>query len=474
MKISQHDDHDFELPPELSKELLNNPFVGINITDGKGMVLAVNDAQASITSIPKETSVGSYMKDFVSQKILSASSTVEVLKTKRPVTLHQVLKSGRSYDVSARPIFNENGEIIYVISYLIDITNLVNIKNTIKKLQEDKERIEFKFQQLQEALGHSGSIICQSPRMREIVDLAKKVANTQVTVLITGPTGSGKEIIANLLHEESNCKNAPFIKINCSAIPENLLESELFGYEAGAFTGSDKNGKKGLFESANNGTLLLDEIGDMPIALQAKLLRVLQDQKVRRVGGNKTIQVNVRLIASTNTSLEDLIKQKKFREDLYYRINVIEIKIPGLHQRKEDIPLLCEHFVKIFNTKYGYNKKISYESIQYLASREYPGNVRELRNIIERLIVQSPGEEITLKDTFEAFGLLKIKTTTSDISLEMQSQKDISLKEIMDRYESRVLSEYLKIYGNATEIAKKLQADRTTISRKLSKYHLLP
>ncbi|MCQ4726376.1 sigma 54-interacting transcriptional regulator [Anaerotignum faecicola] len=460
----------YDLPYELSDELLHNPFVGICIADGKGIVLAVNEAQTRITSLPKETWVGKYMKTLVEQKLISISSTVEVLKEKRPITLHQVVSNGKSYDVSAKPIYDNHGNIKFVISYLLDITTLVQTQNTIEKLQKDKEQIEYKYQQLQEALGRLGSVVYQSPAMHDIVELAKKVANTQATVLITGPTGSGKEVIANLLHEESMRKDEPFIKVNCSAIPESLLESELFGYEPGAFTGSDKKGKKGLFESADGGTLLLDEIGEMPISLQAKLLRVLQDQQVRRIGGSKTIHVNVRLIASTNASLKAMIAQKKFREDLYYRINVIEIKVPPLSQRKEDVPLLAEHFVNIFNTKYNCNKKLSYDALQYISSMNYPGNVRELRNIIERLIVQSHSDEITLSDTFEALGIISIKTAADEISLETQIQKDMSLKEIMNQYENKVIKEYMKVYGSAAAVAKKLKTDRTTISRKITKY----
>ena len=462
----------YNIPKELYDELLNNPFVGICITDGKGLALAVNEIHSYISSIPKDAFIGRYMADLVAEKVLSVSSTMEVLKLRKPITIHQVVNNSISYDVSARPIFNEKGDIVYVISYLLDITTLVKSQNYIKKLQKDKEIIESKYQKLQEALGHLGNIIYQSQCMQEIICRARKIADTQASVLITGPTGSGKEVIANLLHEESNRKNASFIKINCSAIPESLLESELFGYEPGAFTGGDRKGKKGLFEHADGGTLLLDEIGEMPLFLQAKLLRVLQDQSVRRIGGSKSIQVNVRIVASTNASLKELIEQKKFREDLYYRLNVIEIKLPGLSQRKEDIPLLAEHFIQIFNTKYGYHKKLSFEALRYISSREYPGNIRELKNIIERLILQSSGEEITLKDTFEAFGLLKIQATDADTTLDIQTDDNISLKELMNQYESKILSEYVKRYANATEIAKKLQTDRTTISRKLIKYHI--
>ncbi len=460
------------IPAELYAELLHNPFIGICITDGKGLVLAVNEAQTRITSIPKEQFIGKYMRDLVSKKVLSISSTVEVLKEQGPIMLHQVLNNGRSYEVQGLPIYGEDGKIKYVVSYLLDVSDLVEVKEIVNKLQADKELIEDKYKTLKEALDKSGSIVYQSQKMQGIVEMAKKVADSWATVLITGPSGCGKELIANLLHEESCRKDGPFIKINCAAIPEQLLESELFGYEPGSFTGGNQKGKKGLFEYANGGSLLLDEIGEMPLALQAKLLRVLQDQEVRRIGGNKTIKVNIRLIASTNASLKKLIAEKKFREDLYYRLNVIELKMPSLCQRRDDIPILVEHFVRVFNTKYGLHKTIQWDAVQYLSSRDYPGNVRELRNIVERLMIQSQGDAITLKDAFETFDVLKVETKTTDISVDMETMKEASLKEIMAAYESKVLGEYMKVYGSAAAVAQKLKTDRTTISRKLSRYKI--
>lgn len=460
----------YELPSALKEELLNNPFIGICIADGNGLVLAVNDAQTKITALSWDTFIGTTMADLVEKKIVSISSTVEVLKKKEPVSLHQSLSNGRSYEVSARPVFNDKKEIIYVVSYLLDMTTLVQAQNAIEQLHLDKERIKSKYEQLQESFGRQGSAIYQSRCMSNIVELTKRVAKTQASVLITGPTGAGKEVIASILHEKSCHADKPFIKINCSAIPESLLESELFGYEPGTFTGSNQKGKKGLFECADGGSLLLDEIGEMPLNLQSKLLRVLQDQSVRKVGGSNTVQVNVRIIASTNACLKDLIKEKKFREDLYYRLNVIEINIPALSQRKEDIPLLTEHFIRIFNTKYACNKKISPEALNYLHAKEYSGNVRELKNIVERLVVQSHDDMINIKDVLEAFGVLKM--SIDDLPLLIDVENATSLKEIMDKYERQVLSEYLKAYGNPSEIAKKLNTDRTTISRKLTKHGL--
>ena len=312
--------------------------------------------------------------------------------------------------------------------------------------------------------------------MRNVVEYAYKVAESDVTVLITGPSGSGKEHIANIIQARSKRKDAPFIRINCAAIPENLLESELFGYEAGAFTGGLAKGRKGLIESADKGTLLLDEIGELPMTLQSKLLRVLQDHKVRRVGGNKDIKVDFRLIASTNANIKEMIAKKQFREDLYYRLNVIEIRIPGLEHRREDIPLLVNYFLKNFNLQHGMNKYMSDEAMAYFSKSHYPGNVRELRNIVERTMILSRNDEIQLIDAYEAFGVFVDKNdkTNRNDKLNLSATPNMSLKDMLEEYEKQILSEYMDIYGCGTKIAKKLKTNQSTISRKLSKYNIKP
>ena len=297
--------------------------------------------------------------------------------------------------------------------------------------------------------------------MRNVVEYAYKVAESDVTVLITGPSGSGKEHIANIIQARSKRKDAPFIRINCAAIPENLLESELFGYEAGAFTGGLAKGRKGLIESADKGTLLLDEIGELPMTLQSKLLRVLQDHKVRRVGGNKDIKVDFRLIASTNANIKEMIAKKQFREDLYYRLNVIEIRIPGLEHRREDIPLLVNYFLKNFNLQHGMNKYMSDEAMAYFSKSHYPGNVRELRNIVERTMILSRNDEIQLIDAYEAFGVFVDKNdkTNRNDKLNLSATPNMSLKDMLEEYEKQILSEYMDIYGCGTKIAKKLKTN---------------
>ncbi len=247
---------------------------------------------------------------------------------------------------------SDDGTILYVLNYLLDVSELIKLKDQLDKAEKNNERLITNNELLRQKLNQSGELIYRSKKMERVVEMATRVAECDASVLITGPSGSGKEVIANLIHSRSHRSKGPFIKINCAAIPEQLLESELFGYEPGAFTGGNPKGKKGLIESAQDGTLLLDEIGELPLTLQSKLLRVLQTQRVRHIGSNKGIEVNFRLLASTNANLKEMIKEKTFREDLYYRLNVIDISIPGLDERREDIVPLLNHFLDFNNPKY--------------------------------------------------------------------------------------------------------------------------
>lgn len=464
------------LPKDLHKllyhELLSNPFIGINITDANGYIIFLNETHSKITGQSKEEYVGRTMYEIEKNKLVSESATIKVLKTGKPVLLNQKVPNGRIFQVKGLPIKDKQGIIRYVLNYLIDVSELVRVKEKMEEIVAVKEKLENKYEELQQTLNNNRKLIYQSHALEQIIDRAIKVAETDVTVLITGPSGCGKEHIANIIQQESQRKEKPFIKINCAAIPEHLLESELFGYVAGAFTGGNPKGKKGLLEEADKGTLLLDEIGELPMPLQSKLLRVLQEREIRRIGGNKTIHVDFRLITSTNANLKEMILEKKFREDLYYRLDVVEIEIPGLEQRREDIPLLIEHFIQVFNSKHSRNKTIQKDALHYLTTINYPGNVRELQNIIERIIIQSEGDKITLQDAYEGVGLLKINLNGNDTLLPVNTTSSQSLKEMVAEYEKKLLIEYLKIYGNGSLVAKKLKTDQSTISRKISKYKI--
>jgi PAS domain S-box-containing protein len=457
-----------------NRELLNtrifqNPFVGITITDGDGICIMVNEAQNRITGIPREAILGRDLRRVMDDHVLSVSSTLEVLKTRKEINLHQVSSYGRSYEVKAMPIFSGDGRIAYVISYILDVTETEKFKNMLKRMEVERESGGDQIQRLISITQNVEGIVFCGIRMRDLINMAKKIANSDATVLITGPSGTGKELFANLIHKHSDRRGKPFIKLNCAAIPEPLLESELFGYEPGAFTGGNQKGSRGIFEAANGGSLLLDEIGELPLQLQAKLLRVLQEQEVRRIGGDAATHVDVRIIAATNASLTDMLGERRFREDLYYRLDVIRIDVPGLADRKEDIPVLIAHYVRRFNEKYGVAKTIRREVIDFLASGKYPGNVRELQNIVERLVLQSGGGEITLNDAFDAYNSMQAAVGAASA----ESAADIgdgSLKSIMENYEKNLLKKYMEIYKRPDEVARRLKIDRSTISRKLHKY----
>ena len=347
------------------------------------------------------------MKEITDDGLISESATLITLNTKQTTFMSQISShKNRFFQVTAIPVIDKNDGIKYVINYLIEVSDLVKLRNQLQDAHNYNQELMNNNEFLRKKLNRSGELVYQSTIMKNVVDAAAKVAEHDVSVLITGPSGAGKEMIADLLHSHSNRNKAPFIKINCAAIPEQLLESELFGYEPGSFTGGNPKGKKGLIESAHTGTLLLDEIGELPLSLQSKLLRVLQNHKLRHIGGNKDINVDFRLIASTNADLKAMIQQKTFRDDLYYRLNVIELKMPGLEERREDIVLLIKHFLTLSNEKHNSDKTYQKDALHYLSSCNYPGNVRELRNIVERTVIMSTGDCITLADAQLAAGYL--------------------------------------------------------------------
>ncbi|MCC8122250.1 MAG: sigma 54-interacting transcriptional regulator, partial [Oscillospiraceae bacterium] len=310
---------------------------------------------------------------------------------------------------------------------------------------------------------NQGGYVYESEKMREVVAQAIRTARSDATVLIMGETGCGKEILADIIQSSSDRADQPYIKVNCAALPEHLLESELFGYERGAFTGADPRGKAGMFELANGGTILLDEIGEIPLAFQAKLLRALQNRQIIRVGGTKTVHLDVRIIASTNRDLKEMMQQSTFREDLYYRLNVLPLYIPPLRDRPEDIEVLVRHYLKRFNQKY--KKSIMIDPLVYFKLRRYswPGNIRELENILERWsVVFEPYTVIRWEQVSYVF--------TEELGRETGSQDNPYAKktmaEIMDDYQREVLQWANREYGTVREMAQALDIDHTTIVKK--------
>lgn len=366
-------------------EIIDNSYDGIYITDASGKTILVNKAYERIFGIPRTRLLGEYMSDLVANGVLSTSVTQDVVDKKEVITRTQTNSNNKEVFITGNPIFDENGNVHHVITNVRDITELISLN---KKLQAEMKRAELYQSQLMEKSSDK-NIVCSSPEFSSVLSIAQKISRMDSTVLILGETGVGKEIVAQYIHKHSMRENKPYIKINCGAIPQNLLESELFGYVPGAFTGASPKGKPGMFELADTGTLFLDEIGELPINLQSALLRVLQDREVTRVGGQKSKKVDVRIVTATNRDLEQMIEDGTFRSDLYYRLNVVSIQIPPLRERRKDIPQLAEKTLDDLNQKYGVQKVMSQHFIQHLLRCDWPGNIRELKNFIEKQFVLS-------------------------------------------------------------------------------------
>jgi len=463
---------ELEYVKSLNKELdaiIDSSFDGLYITDGEGLTLRINRAIKRMTGLGEEDLVNKTMYELVDKGVLSRSASVLVLDQKKPVTTTLTTVTGTHLLVSATPVFDEEGKIFRIVTSVRDISELNMLKQRIEQLEGLKSHFEFQMNQMRVKL--SGDLIFKNRDMENIVYQAMKIAEVDSTVLLHGESGVGKELIATIIQRNSNRKNGPFIKLNCAAIPENLIESELFGYETGAFTGARKEGKPGLFELANEGTLLLDEIGDIPLHLQVKLLRAIQEREIIRVGGTKSIRIDVRIIAITNKNLETMVRKGEFREDLYYRINVVPIYVPPLRERREDIPLLIRHFLNNFNLRYNFKKDIEAEVIEALMRYNWPGNIRQLENLIERLIVTTSAENIKLPHLPEyIFSLAPNGDELNDQAVSVN--RIIPLKLAVESVEKLLLQKTFSIANSCFKAAELLEVDASTISRKARKYDI--
>lgn len=463
---------ELEYVKSLNKELdaiIDSSFDGLYITDGKGLTLRINRAIKRMTGLGEEDLVNKTMYELVDKGILSRSASVLVLDQKKPVTTTLTTVTGTHLLVSATPVFDEEGNIFRIVTSVRDISELNMLKQRIEQLEGLRSHFEFQMNQMRVKL--SGDLIFKNRDMENIVYQAMKIAEVDSTVLLSGESGVGKELIATIIQRNSNRKNGPFIKLNCAAIPENLIESELFGYETGAFTGARKEGKPGLFELANEGTLLLDEIGDIPLHLQVKLLRAIQEREIIRVGGTKSVRIDVRIIAITNKELEVMVKKGEFREDLYYRINVVPIYVPPLRERREDIPSLIRHFMNNFNLRYNYKKDMEAEAIEALMRYSWPGNIRQLENLIERLIVTTSAEKIKLQHLPDY--ILSMGTDCEESKDQaITVNQIIPLKLAVESVEKLLLQKTFSIANSCFKAAELLEVDASTISRKARKYDI--
>ena len=455
--------------------IIEHSFDGIFITDKNANVLRINHAYEDITGLKSEDVLGKNMADLVKRKLISHSGSLIVARTKKPVTLQQRFRSGKEALVTSSPIFDKNGTLIMIVTNVRDLTEIYNLKEIVQEKTDAMERLRLELAHIQGPAAEQ-EVIAKDETTLAAMLLANRVAPMDTTVILLGETGVGKEVMARYIYQHSHRVKNSFIKVNCGAIPESLIESELFGYESGAFTGANRSGKIGLFELANKGTLFLDEIGELPKDMQVKLLRALQEQEIMRVGGTKPIKINVRVIAATNRNLEEMVKSGEFREDLYYRLTVFPISIPPLRLRKKDITPLALSFLTKLNQKYNFKKFFSTISIQLLNEYNWPGNIRELKNIVERAIIISSADEIRPEDLHllhqnrPVIMLEEKNIDTKKTEIGSDIQFPIDLQDILTRTEYHYLTAAYQKCGNVRDAAHALGITPSTFVRKRKKY----
>ncbi|MCY9138997.1 sigma-54 interaction domain-containing protein [Peribacillus frigoritolerans] len=444
--------------------IIENSYDGIYITDQDGITLYTNSAIERITGIPKEYYIGKSVDQLIKRGILNASVTHKVVKLRRTVSVVQDNFAGKETLITGSPVFNAEGEIEQVVTNIRDLSDLNELMHELTKANELNNQYKQEIEKLRKITSKDG-VVFVSDKMKMIYEIAERISDIDATVLILGETGVGKDVLArNIYNRSIRSKKGDFIKINCGAIPADLLESELFGYEAGAFTGANQKGKPGMFELAESGILFLDEVGELPLQLQVKLLRALQEREIQRIGGTKPKKIDVRIIAATNRNLSEMVKSGDFREDLFYRLNVIPITIPPLRERREDILALTDLFLTKANEQYKFSKEIDSRLKEYFYQHDWPGNVRELINIVERLVVLTDNRILSINDLPEEY--------QPENRNQPNLNATLTLKEAVERAEKEILTKAAQTYQTTYEIAEALESSQATIVRKLKKYRL--
>ncbi|SMC60271.1 sigma-54 interaction domain-containing protein [Papillibacter cinnamivorans] len=443
--------------------ILECSYDGIYITDGSARTIYINRSYEIISGLNRSEVMGKTMRELEESGVVSRSSTLLALARREAVTIEQEFKTRKRAIVTSTPLYNEDGSAVIVVTNVRDVSELRELKEQLAINSEMNRRYRSEIEVIRQQMIGSEDFIAEDPKMLELLRVVNRVAGLDTTVLLLGETGVGKELVATHIHKNSARSKAHFIKVNCGAITPSLVESELFGYEPGSFTGASRAGKMGLFEVADNGTIFLDEVAELPYDIQAKLLRVLQEQELLRVGGEKPVRVNVRLLAATNRNLEEMVSKKLFREDLYYRLNVFPVVIPPLRERQADIAALARHMLEQLNRKYGTEKSFTQTALAGLTEYKWPGNVRELRNVVERAFIMSGEGEITAAD-------LPIQGVRIEPGTGILQDRDLNLKRLVEQVEKDCIDRAYRTYGNVRKAAKSLGMDPATFSRKRRKY----
>jgi transcriptional regulator with PAS, ATPase and Fis domain len=445
--------------------ILSSIYDEILVVSAKGELLRFSEnIIQDFWQIDLKELIGKNILELEDQGLFTPSVTRQVIEKKKKVSVVQETRTGRKILAVGNPIFNEENQLERIIIASRDITETTRLKTELQEARKISEQYKKELDDFRSKDAFIKKLIYCSPKMEKIMNQVQKIADFSSTVLLNGESGVGKEVIAQAIHQLGKRSQQPFLKLNCGAIPESLLESELFGYAKGAFTGADKNGKDGYFKQADGGILFLDEIGEMPMHLQVKLLRVLQEQEVIPVGSTTPIKVNVQIIAATNKNLAKMVGEGSFREDLFYRLNVIPIRIPPLRERIEDISLLAFHFLQQLNEKYERNYHLTPDAVNVLEFYSWPGNVRELQNIIERLVVSSDHSAIDAEfvSQFLSMGyeLKKMRPVVTRV---------MPLQDAIDYVEEQLIIMAMNQYKTTTKAAKALGISQSSVSRKYQK-----
>lgn len=443
--------------------IMDSTFDLITISDKNGIIRQASKRSAELFGIPMNKIIGAHTRDLEVNGILTKSITAEVVKDRKEKSLIQDTKAGKKLMVTARPMYDENGDFVGVVSISRDITKI----ETLKKQLEDVEEV---MEWYRNELFHSKSyekeiIIGNSDVMKSVIKTIDNIANYDITILLTGESGVGKSMFAKMIHIMSKRRKNPFVIVNCGAIPENLFESELFGYEEGAFTGANKKGKKGLFESADNGTIFLDEISEMPLSLQVKLLHVLQEKEVYKIGSINPYKVNARVIVATNKDINDMVKVGSFREDLYYRLNVMPIHIPSLRERGNDIKIYVSKLIDKYNKVYCKNCVFEDDVNEYMINYNWPGNIRELENVIERIVVSANKDVISKEDI--------LNIIRSPKKFDCVINEIVPIKEATNEIERQLLIKAFEKYKTTREVGRILGIDQSTVVKKMQKHSIV-
>jgi len=467
---AQNKDRELEAYRNLNRELnavFQSSSDGIWVCNGEGRIINCNKASEALNGITLDKYRGAYVRDLVKkEKIIDQSVTSKVLEYGRTLSMVQyVQRTQKQLLVTGTPVFDEDGSIALVVVNERDMTELNATKKQLEQSRMETEKIRDELTELNLLELKDTEIIAESEQMRQVLRIALKLARIEASnLLILGESGTGKGLLTRFIHQNSRRNKKPFIQINCAALPENLLEAELFGYEKGAFTGANEQGKVGLFELAHKGTLFLDEIGDLPLPLQAKLLKYLDDHEIMHLGGIRPRKVDCMIIAATNRDLETLAKQKKFRQDLFYRLNTFTIRIPPLRERSDYLYELVNHFLRKYNTTYKLNRSISPRVLQAFQSYPFPGNVRELKNILKKAVVMSDG------DSLDDFILNTISEKTGKSHLTGKDR--FSLTDELQAVEKELLKKARSCCRTTRDMADFLKISQPSVVRKMKKFGL--